>query len=42
MRTIAMVAGMTRLALGIDPGASQRSSLGIAVIGGLLSSLIAR
>ena len=40
MTTIAMVAGMTPLALGLDPGASQRASLGIAVIGGLLSSLI--
>ena len=39
MTTIAMIAGMTPLALGFDPGASQRSSLGITVIGGLLSSL---
>ena len=40
MTTIAMIAGMTPLALGLDVGASQRASLGIAVIGGLLSSLV--
>ncbi len=40
MTTIAMVAGMLPLALGLDPGGSQRKSLGIAVIGGLLSSLV--
>jgi HAE1 family hydrophobic/amphiphilic exporter-1 len=40
MTTIAMVAGMLPLALGLEPGASTRTSLAIVVIGGLLSSLV--
>ena len=40
MTTIAMVAGMLPLALGLEPGGSQRASLAIVVIGGLLSSLL--
>jgi multidrug efflux pump subunit AcrB len=39
MTTVAMVAGMLPLALGLEPGAQTRSSLAIVVIGGLLSSL---
>jgi HAE1 family hydrophobic/amphiphilic exporter-1 len=40
MTTLAMVAGMLPLALGLEPGAATRSSLAIVVIGGLLSSLL--
>jgi HAE1 family hydrophobic/amphiphilic exporter-1 len=40
MTTIAMVAGMLPLALGLEPGGAQRASLAIVVIGGLLSSLV--
>jgi len=40
MTTIAMVAGMTPLALGLEPGAASRASLAIVVIGGLISSLV--
>ncbi len=40
MTTIAMVAGMLPLALGLNPGGATRASLGIAVIGGLTSSLV--
>ncbi|HEV8022354.1 MAG TPA: efflux RND transporter permease subunit [Candidatus Lustribacter sp.] len=40
MTTIAMVAGMTPLALGLEPGTATRTSLAIVVIGGLLSSLV--
>jgi multidrug efflux pump subunit AcrB len=40
MTTLAMVAGMLPLALGLEPGAQSRASLAIAVIGGLLSSLV--
>jgi len=40
MTTAAMIFGMAPLALALEPGASQRSSLGIVVIGGLSSSLI--
>jgi HAE1 family hydrophobic/amphiphilic exporter-1 len=40
MTTIAMVAGMLPLALGLEPGAATRASLAIVVIGGLLSSLV--
>jgi HAE1 family hydrophobic/amphiphilic exporter-1 len=40
MTTIAMVAGMLPLALGLEPGAQSRASLAIVVIGGLLSSLM--
>ena len=40
MTTVAMVAGMLPLALGLEPGAASRSSLAIVVIGGLLSSLV--
>jgi HAE1 family hydrophobic/amphiphilic exporter-1 len=39
MTTLAMVAGMLPLALGLEPGAQSRASLAIVVIGGLLSSL---
>jgi multidrug efflux pump len=34
------MAGNIPLALSLDPGASSRSSLGIVVIGGVLSSLV--
>ncbi len=40
MTTVAMVAGMLPLALGLEPGSQQRVSLGIVVIGGMLSSLV--
>jgi HAE1 family hydrophobic/amphiphilic exporter-1 len=40
MTTLAMIAGMLPLALGLEPGAQSRSSLAIVVIGGLLSSLV--
>jgi HAE1 family hydrophobic/amphiphilic exporter-1 len=40
MTTIAMIAGMTPLALAIDPGADAERSLGTVVIGGLASSLL--
>lgn len=40
MTTFAMVAGMLPVALALEPGAAVRRSLGIVVIGGLLSSLI--
>jgi HAE1 family hydrophobic/amphiphilic exporter-1 len=39
MTTFAMVAGMLPVALALEPGAAVRRSLGIVVIGGLLSSL---
>jgi HAE1 family hydrophobic/amphiphilic exporter-1 len=40
MTTVAMVAGMTPLALALDPGAQAARSLGTVVIGGLVSSLL--
>ena len=40
MTTAAMVFGMLPLALGLDPAVAARSSLGVVVIGGLLSSLL--
>jgi len=40
MTTIAMIAGMFPLALGLEPGGQSRASLAIAVIGGLTSSLV--
>jgi HAE1 family hydrophobic/amphiphilic exporter-1 len=40
MTTTAMVAGMTPLALALDPGSAAKRSLGTVVIGGLLSSLL--
>jgi multidrug efflux pump subunit AcrB len=40
MTTIAMIAGMTPLALVLDPGAQAARSLGTVVIGGLASSLL--
>jgi HAE1 family hydrophobic/amphiphilic exporter-1 len=39
MTTVAMIAGMTPLALVLDPGAQAARSLGTVVIGGLASSL---
>ena len=40
MTTVAMIAGMTPLALVLDPGAQAARSLGTVVIGGLASSLL--
>jgi len=40
MTTFAMVFGMLPIALGVGEGAETRSPMGIAVIGGLLTSLI--
>ena len=39
MTTFAMVFGMLPVALGIGEGAESRAPMGIAVIGGLLTSL---
>ncbi|MDZ4833336.1 MAG: efflux RND transporter permease subunit [Candidatus Melainabacteria bacterium] len=41
MTSIAMVAGMAPMALGMAEGGERTAPLGIAVVGGLLSSLIA-
>ncbi len=41
MTTLAMVAGMIPMAIGIGGGATQTAPLGVAVIGGLLASLFA-
>jgi HAE1 family hydrophobic/amphiphilic exporter-1 len=40
MTTCAMIAGMTPIALALDPGGAQRQALGVVVIGGLCSSLV--
>ncbi|HEY2553984.1 MAG TPA: efflux RND transporter permease subunit, partial [Candidatus Cybelea sp.] len=40
MTSFSVVAGNLPLAIALDPGASSRSSLGIVVIGGVLSSLV--
>jgi multidrug efflux pump subunit AcrB len=40
MTSFSVVAGNIPLALALDPGASSRSSLGIVVIGGVVSSLV--
>ena len=40
MTTMSMIAGMTPLALALDPGSAAKRSLGTVVIGGLTSSLI--
>ncbi len=40
MTTLAMVSGMLPLALAFEPGSQERQSLGVVVIGGLLSSLV--
>jgi HAE1 family hydrophobic/amphiphilic exporter-1 len=40
MTTISMIAGMTPIALALDPGSSVRQALGVVVIGGLVSSLV--
>jgi HAE1 family hydrophobic/amphiphilic exporter-1 len=40
MTSFSVVAGNLPLALSFDPGAASRSSLGIVVIGGVLSSLV--
>jgi HAE1 family hydrophobic/amphiphilic exporter-1 len=40
MTTLAMIAGMTPLALSLDPGSQAERSLGTVVIGGLTSSLL--
>ncbi len=40
MTTFSMIAGMTPIALALDPGSSVRRALGVVVIGGLLSSLV--
>ncbi|HTX58274.1 MAG TPA: efflux RND transporter permease subunit [Verrucomicrobiae bacterium] len=40
MTSFSVVAGNLPLAIAIDPGSSSRSSLGIVVIGGVLSSLV--
>jgi HAE1 family hydrophobic/amphiphilic exporter-1 len=40
MTSFSVVAGNIPLALALDPGSSSRSSLGIVVIGGVISSLV--
>jgi HAE1 family hydrophobic/amphiphilic exporter-1 len=40
MTTISMIAGMTPIALALDPGSGVRQALGVVVIGGLTSSLV--
>lgn len=40
MTTIALIAGMLPIAIGMDEGSKQRTSMGIAVIGGLISSTL--
>jgi hydrophobic/amphiphilic exporter-1 (mainly G- bacteria), HAE1 family len=40
MTTVALAFGLFPLALGLEPGGQTRASLGIVMIGGLLSSLI--
>jgi hydrophobic/amphiphilic exporter-1 (mainly G- bacteria), HAE1 family len=40
MTTCAMIAGMTPIALALDPGGAQRQALGTVVIGGLVSSIV--
>jgi len=40
MTTISMIAGMSPIALALDPGSQQRQALGVVVIGGLTSSLV--
>jgi HAE1 family hydrophobic/amphiphilic exporter-1 len=40
MTTVSMIAGMTPLALALDPGSAAKRSLGTVVIGGLTSSLL--
>src|SRR6201987_5301883 len=40
MTSFSVVAGNLPLALALDPGSTSRSSLGIVVIGGVLSSLV--
>lgn len=40
MTSFSVVAGNTPLALALDPGSGSRSSLGIVIIGGVLSSLV--
>ncbi len=40
MTSISVVAGNVPLALALEPGSSVRSSLGVVVIGGILSSLV--
>jgi HAE1 family hydrophobic/amphiphilic exporter-1 len=40
MTSFSVVAGNLPLALALDPGSASRSSLGIVVIGGVLSSLV--
>lgn len=40
MTTVAMIAGMMPIALGIGAGAGTRSPMAIAVVGGLLTSTL--
>jgi HAE1 family hydrophobic/amphiphilic exporter-1 len=40
MTTIALIAGMLPIAIGLNEASKQRTSMGIAVIGGLISSTL--
>jgi hydrophobic/amphiphilic exporter-1 (mainly G- bacteria), HAE1 family len=38
MTTVALIAGMLPIAVGLNEASAQRTSMGIAIIGGLVSS----
>ena len=40
MTTVALIAGMVPVAIGINEASKQRTGMGIAIIGGLISSTI--
>ena len=40
MTTVALIAGMTPIAIGLNEASRQRTSMGIAIIGGLISSTL--
>lgn len=40
MTTVALIAGMTPIAIGLNEASKQRTSMGIAIIGGLISSTL--
>jgi HAE1 family hydrophobic/amphiphilic exporter-1 len=40
MTTVALISGMIPVAIGINEASKQRTSMGIAIIGGLISSTI--
>jgi HAE1 family hydrophobic/amphiphilic exporter-1 len=40
MTTVALIAGMLPVAIGINEASKQRTSMGIAIVGGLISSTV--